>query len=95
MDFIQNARDLSDTKYETQLDGVREIPVSVDCWICGIHKSIQTSSISNFDIFDDGLPSYQVNGVLCYGEKPHFAGLKVAGRWWNIEEILCSKSTSR
>lgn len=95
VDFIRSYRDLNDTKYETQLNGVREIPDSLHCWICGVQKKIQSSDVRDFDIFDDGHRSHQIYGLLCESEKPHFFGLKVAGRWWSTEEILSSKNTQR
>ncbi|XP_031573703.1 soluble lamin-associated protein of 75 kDa-like [Actinia tenebrosa] len=95
VDLVKSFRDLNDANYDTQLNGLRETPNSLHCWICGVEKNIKTLTIKDFDIFDDGLRGHQLCGLRCDREKPHFVGLKVAGRWWNIEEILSSESNPR
>jgi hypothetical protein len=94
VDFIKSHREINDTKHEIQPNNATKDNIEVLCWSCG--KNIETTSnIILHDIFDGGNPAYQINGALCNAEKSHIVALRVAEKWWSVDEMLSSKESSR
>ncbi|KAK3733692.1 hypothetical protein QZH41_008480 [Actinostola sp. cb2023] len=96
VDLVKSYYDINND-VEEELELLKDSLEGVHCGRCGLLLKVDEhlSNIVRHIIFDEYSPGHRVLLLRCDGGGGHIAAVRVAQKWWSVEEMLSSYDVSR